>query len=128
VTEPIWITRAAAVALQEMLLSSFGGVPGMRDEAALQAALARPPKRFHAGQSSIFGLAASYSRSLMKDRPFVDGNKRLGFTASVVFLELNGYQFRAPEADAALRTLAFAAAAMDEADYAAWLEAHSRKP
>jgi len=126
-SEPVWISRATLFALQEMLLSSFGGVPGVRDDAALQAALSRAEKRFHAGPTSLFGLAASYGLSLMKDRPFVDGNKRTGFTTAVVFIELNGYQFQATEADAALRTLAFAAAAMDESDYAAWLEANSRK-
>lgn len=126
-SEPVWVSRATVFALQEMLLSSFGGVPGVRDDAAVQAALSRPVKRFQAGHLSLFGLAASYSLSLMKDRPFFDGNKRTGFTTSVVFIELNGYRFRATEADAALRTLAFAAAAMDESDYASWLEANSRK-
>src|SRR5262245_33719367 len=110
-----------------MLLSMFGGAAGIRDDDALHVALGKPVKRFQSGQTSLFNLAANYGQSLMKERPFLDGNKRLGFAACVVFLELNGYRFRAPEADAALRTLAFAAAAMDESDYAAWLESHARK-
>ena len=126
-TEPVWITRATILALQEQLLATFGGSPGLRDEAALQSALARPEERFTVGASSLFGLAASYGLGMMKQRPFTTGNKRLGFATAIVFLELNGYHFRAAEADAALRTLAAAAGAMDETDYAVWLEANARK-
>jgi len=63
----------------------------------------------------------------VKNHPFIDGNKRTGFVASVVFLELNGYEFQASEADAAVRTLALAAGEMSEAAYAAWLRANSRR-
>jgi death-on-curing protein len=125
--EPVWITRATILALQEQLLSTFGGVPGLRDETALKTALTRPEERYTTGESSTFGLAATYGLGLMKQRPFAAGNKRLGFTAAIAFLELNGYRFRAAEADAALRTLAAAAGAMDEDDYAVWLEANARK-
>ena len=126
-SEPVWITRATVLALQEQLLSTFGGAPGLRDDTALKAALTRPEERYTTGESSMFGLAATYGLGFMKQRPFATGNKRLGFTIAIAFLELNGYHFRAAEADAALRTLAAAAGAMDGADYAAWLEAHARR-
>jgi death-on-curing protein len=127
VIQPTWLARGTILALHEQLLATFGGAPGIRDEAALRSALSRPEQRFAGGESSPFGLAAGYGLGMMSHHPFVTGNKRLGFVSAILFLEMNGHRFRAAEADAALRTLAFAAAAMSEADYAAWLEAHIRK-
>jgi len=57
----------------------------------------------------------------------VDGNKRMGFTVAIMFLELNGYRFNATEADATVRTLALAASDIREAEYAAWLKANCRR-
>lgn len=124
---PVWIYPETILALQEQLLAAFGGAPGVRDEQSLRAALRKPGERFAADQTSVFALAACYCHHLINERPFLSGNKRLGFTAAALFLELNGYKLRASEADAAIRTLAFAARAMDESDYAGWLEANSRK-
>jgi death-on-curing protein len=64
---------------------------------------------------------------LVRNHPFLDGNKRVTFATAVLFLELNGRSFTAPEAEATLKTLALAAREVDEADYAAWLRVHSRK-
>ena len=62
----------------------------------------------------------------MKNHPFVDGNKRTGFTIAVMFLELNGRVFRASEVDATIQTLALAAGELGESGYAAWLEANCK--
>ena len=123
---PVWISRETIVALQEQLLASFGGAAGLRDKDALRSALAAPEQRFAADRPSVCALAASYCHSLIIEHPFEDGNLRLAFTTAALFLELNGYRLRAPEADAAIRTLAFAAGAIDEADYAGWLQANAR--
>jgi death-on-curing protein len=64
---------------------------------------------------------------LVRNHPFLDGNKRVAFVTAVLFLELNGKRFIAPESEAALKTLALAARELDEADYAVWLQVHSRK-
>jgi death-on-curing protein len=93
----------------------------------LESALARPENRFAYGKPTIFDLAAAYAFGLVKNHAFVDGNKRIGFAAAVVFLEANGYMFEAAEADAVLRTLALAASEMSESDYADWLKANSRR-
>jgi death-on-curing protein len=63
----------------------------------------------------------------VKNHPFLDGNKRIGFVTGALFLALNGYQLIATEADAAIRTLALAAGEMTEKAYAAWLEANSQR-
>lgn len=62
----------------------------------------------------------------MKNHPFVDGNKRIGFATAVLFLELYGARFEASEVDAVVQTLALAAGELDEAGYAAWMQANSR--
>jgi death-on-curing protein len=62
---------------------------------------------------------------LLRNHPFLDGNKRIAFTAAITFLELNGRHFAAFEADATLKSLALAARELDEAGYAVWLKEHS---
>jgi death-on-curing protein len=64
---------------------------------------------------------------VVKNHPFIDGNKRTGFMLGAGFLERNGYEFRASEAEAAVRALALAAGEMSEADFAIWLKANSRR-
>ena len=125
--KPVWVLRDTALALQEELLGQFGGMAGLREEHLLDSALARPQHRLAYDTPTLFDLAASYAFGLVKDHPFVDGNKRLGFTMAVLFLELNGYSLHAAEADAAVRTLALAAGEMSEAAYAEWFRANSKR-
>ncbi len=124
--EPEWIRREVVFGLHELSLSQHGGSGGLRDEGLLDSALGRPLHLFAYGHPSIFDLAACYAFGLVKNHPFIDGNKRTGFVAAVLMLEINGYEFTANEADAALRTLALAAGEMTESAYAAWLEANSK--
>jgi death-on-curing protein len=126
--EPHWLLRETVLALQERLLAEFGGLGGLRDAGLLDSALHRPRQLFSFGKPSLFDLAAAYAFGLIQNHPFADGNKRIGFTSAVVFLEVNGYEFRASEADAALRTLALAASELKQSDYAKWLKANSSKP
>ena len=123
--KPVWVLRETVLAVQEELLSQFGGAAGVRDEHLLESALAHPQHLLAYGKPSIFDLAASYGFGLVKNHPFVDGNKRIGFTVAVLFLEINGYRFQAAEADAVVHTLALAAGELTEAAYAKWLKANS---
>jgi death on curing protein len=127
VKRPVWIYRETVLTLHEQLLAAFGGSAGIRDVGLLDSALARPENLLAYGKPDIFELAASHGFGLVKNHPFVDGNKRIGFAVAVLFLELNGCRFDAGEADATVRTLALAAGDMQEADYAAWLKANTRK-
>jgi death-on-curing protein len=127
VKEPVWVLRETVLATQEELLAQFGGSAGIREEHLLDSALARPQHLFAYGKPNLFDLAASYGFGLVKNHPFVDGNKRIGFTIAVLFLELNGYRFHAAEADAVVRTLALAASEMSEAAYAEWLKTNSKR-
>jgi death-on-curing protein len=125
--EPQWLLRETVLALQERLLAEFGGLGGIRDAGLLDSALARPQQLFAYGQPTLFDLAAAYAFGLIRNHPFADGNKRIGFTAAILFLKLNGRHFTAPEAEAALKSLALASRELDEASYAAWLRERSRK-
>jgi death-on-curing protein len=122
---PKWVLREVVLMSHEQALAQFGGSAGLRGQGLLDSALARPQNLFAYGKPTIFDLAAAYAFGLVKTHPFIDGNKRVGFIAAVLFLELNGYRFGAAEADATVRTLAVAAGAMGEHQYAAWLQSNS---
>jgi death-on-curing protein len=127
VIEPLWLDERDALVLHERLLALHGGAAGLRDAGLLESALARPRQlHAYADAPDAIDLAAAYTAGLVRNHPFIDGNKRTGFVVGVLFLELNGYTFTASEADAAQAVLALAAGALDEAGYAAFLRANSR--
>jgi len=121
-SEPVWLDREILLAIQDELLARFGGLAGMREDGLLGSALDRPLPLCHYGNPTVFEMAAAYAHGIVKNHPFLDGNKRAGFMAAYTFLGLNGYQLTAPEEDAVLQTLALAAGESGAADYAAWLE------
>ena len=123
--QPVWVRRDVIIAYHELLLAAHGGASGIRDACRLDSALARPENLFSYDDPTMYKLAASYAFGLMKNHPFVNGNKRIGFATSVLFLELNSLRFRATEVEAVLKTLALAAGGLSEEGYAAWLEANS---
>ena len=124
--EPVWVLREVVLLAHEQSLAQFGGSSGIRDEGLLDSALGKPRNLFAYGKPNLFELAASYAFGIVKNHPFIDGNKRAGFLVAVVFLESNGYRFYATEVDAALRTLALAAGELTETAYAQWLMANSK--
>jgi len=121
VTEPIWIARAEILAIHDLQLSEHGGAAGLRDVGLLESALARPQQIFAYGDPDIFSLAAAYTAGVVRNHPFVDGNKRTGFVTGVLFLELNGTQFTAAEPDATQAMFALAAGQLSEENFTAWL-------
>jgi death-on-curing protein len=123
---PVWLLRETVLAMHDLLIAEFGGAAGIRDEALLDSALARPRNLFAYEQSRVFDLAASLAFGLIRNHPFLDGNKRVAFTSAVTFLRLNGWRVDATEVDATVRTLALAAGDMTQADYAGWLKVNSR--
>jgi death-on-curing protein len=110
-----------------MMLSHYGGVAGLRDESLLESALARPRQLFHHGKPNMPDLAAAYSFGIVKNHPFLDGNKRTGFVMGAGFLERNGHEFHGSETEAVLHTLALAAGEMTEPAYAKWLDTNSKR-
>lgn len=117
-----WLLEGVVIAMHGELVAEYGGISGMRDADLLSSALARPQNQVAYGEPSVFDLAAAYAFGIIQNHPFIDGNKRTGFLASYVFLDLNGWELIAPEADAVTAVLALAAGTMDEAGFSDWLE------
>ena len=127
--DPIWIDERDALALHDRLLALDGGAPGLRDPGLLQSALARA-RQLHAygGNPNLMDMAAAYTAGIVRNHPFIDGNKRTGFLIGVLFLELNGFHFIATEESAAQVILSLAAGSLDEPSLAAWLRANVKGP
>ncbi|MEM9939725.1 MAG: type II toxin-antitoxin system death-on-curing family toxin [Pseudomonadota bacterium] len=119
---PVWLRKEAIIILHDESLADHGGLPGFRDKNLLDSALARPENLFHYGEPELADLAAEYAFGIVRNHPFLDGNKRAGFLSAATFLLINGQMLRASEADATNMTLALAASDIDAEAYAAWLK------
>jgi death on curing protein len=84
----IYLTVAEVVEMQAQLIEEFGGLHGLRDSGLLEFAVARPQNGYYAG---IIEEAAALMESLANNHAFHDGNKRISFSATDVFLRVNGY-------------------------------------
>jgi len=121
VTEPVWLLRSVVEAVHDAQLAEHGGLSGLRDPGLLESALARPRNSYSYGETDIRTLAASYAFGIVRNHPFADGNKRMAFLATYVFLRLNGWRMTATEAEATTIILSLATGQMSESDFATWL-------
>jgi death-on-curing protein len=124
VKKPVWLDQRALVLLHAESLAEHGGLWGMRGQAALQSALARP-RNIHAYErgADAARLAAAYGFGIVRGHPFSHGNKRAGFLAVGLFLELNGFDLEVDEADAVKTILDLAAGDLSEKALAEWIRA-----
>ena len=123
-TEPRWLPRLVIDAIHHDMITTHGGLPGLRDEQLLESALARPKQILAYNENAdIVVLAAAYAYGLARNHPFNDGNKRVAFMAMAVFAELNGLEFDAPEAEAVDVMLSLAAGGLEEEQLVEWLRA-----
>ncbi len=119
---PLWLAPETVIDIHGELIAQFGGRPGLRDRGALEAALDRPRNKHAYGESRLADLAAAYAFGLTRGHAFVDGNKRIGFAAMLVFLGLNGRVLHAPEPDATALMYALAEGEVGEEQAARWIE------
>ena len=109
-------------------LREHGGLAGLRDENALESALARPRQRWaHEPTSDLEALAAAYGFGICRNHPYRDGNKRVAFIVMAVFLELNGTRFAADEHEVVTLMMELADGRLPEGDLAGWLRAHTAR-
>lgn len=120
-----WLERRDVEAFHATQIAEFGGLAGLRDAGALESALARPRNLVAYGKPSVHELAAAYAFGIARNHPFVDGNKRTAFVASVVFLETNGWSFRASEEDVVVTFLGLAAGGLTQDRLAKWFVANT---
>jgi death-on-curing protein len=117
-----WLEEAETLIIHDRLLSLHGGASGVRDIGPLQSALARPKQHSnYADDVNVIFLAALYTTAIIRNHPFVDGNKRTGFVLGILFLELNGCRFFAPEDLSAQAVLSLTEGKSDEVAYAQFL-------
>jgi death-on-curing protein len=116
-----WLDRRLLELLHDESLAMHGGAVGIRDEALLESALARPKNLAAYGDPDLADLATAYALGLAKNHPFVDGNKRAAFLAVGLFLGLNRHRLTATQAEATLALVGLASGEIDEATFAAWL-------
>jgi len=123
--EPRWITRIVVNAIHNDQLREHGGLPGVRDENVLESALARPRQKWtYEPGADLPSLAAAYAFGFVKNHPYRDGNRRIGFLALVTFLGVNGVEFDAPEADVVAIVVSLADGTTSESGLAEWIRGH----
>ena len=123
--QPVWLSKVALLLIHRQQMDLFGGPSGVRDEGLLDSALARPVNLLTYKAPSLVEMAAAYAFGIVKNHPFLDGNKRTGFLAAVTFLERNGIRIQADQGQVIASILALAAGMIDEKGFAAWLADHT---
>ena len=123
--EPGWLSRLVVDAIHADQIHQHGGRSGVRDETALESALARPQQKWaYDEEPDIAVLAAAYAFGLARNHPYRDGNKRIGFLALVTFLGINGHNFDATDEDIVSTMLALADGSLSEPALARWIRGH----
>jgi death-on-curing protein len=124
---PIFLTLDEVLALHADQIERYGGSPGLRDLALLESALGAPRATF--GRQLLHGsaaeIAAAYLFHLVRNHPFVDGNKRAGLAAALAFLGLNGLWLEADPDGLAELVLRVARGEASKAEVAEFIRAHA---
>ena len=121
-----WLSKTVVLAMHERLLADHGGSPGLRDPGLLDSALARARQLYAYGKPDTCDLAAAYAAGIIRNHPFVDGNKRTGFMSAYLFMAENGLQLTVPEVEVVQIVTLLAASEIDEAAFAPWLREHGK--
>jgi death on curing protein len=127
------IQSIAFLGLDEILeihrdqIQRYGGLRGVRDLGLLLSAVSMPSAMFGGSyvHQNLLEMAAAYLFHIIKNHPFYDGNKRTGVVAAIVFMELNGLELKANEADFERLVMQVAEGAADKAEVAAFFQANS---
>lgn len=124
-SEPVWLDRRVLELLHGESVAEHGGGDGLRDKGLFESALARPQNLYaYENVTDMARLAACYGYGLAKNHAFVDGNKRIAFIATGLFLRLNGFRLIADQVQATLTVLSVASGAFTESEFADWIRAH----
>jgi death-on-curing protein len=110
------------LAIHARAIEEFGGLYGVRDAGALEAALTATENRAYYEQASLPTCAATYAYHLTQAHAFLDGNKRIAAAVAEIFLELNGAALRTTDDDIVAMFLAIAAGQVSRQDIEQWFE------
>jgi death on curing protein len=122
----VWIEKKFALAIHDRQLAEHGGISGVREEALLDSALARPQQLFAYGDPppDLAALAASLAFGLARNHPFLDGNKRTAHVCYRTFLALNDANLVASDEEKYVAMVGLAEGSLSETDFADWLRKH----
>jgi len=126
VTEPRWISLNVVLATHLAQLAEHGGLDGVRDRGLLESALARPLQHAAYERCDLADLAATYALGLLRNHPFLDGNKRTALVTMETFLAINGIALGAGDTECVLTIEAAAAGEIDDHALAAWIRTYMR--
>ena len=126
---PVFLTFAEAIEINQYQIGHFGGDPGIRDVDLLRSALAMPSATFDGRflHADLAEMAAAYLFHITEDHPFVDGNKRTGTMAAIIFLDLNGCDFDASDTELTETVMLTASGKMTKAELASFFRKHLRR-
>ncbi len=119
-----FLSRLSVEAMHAEQLHRHGGAQGLRDENALESALARAENKSHYGDPDIAELAGAYMFGLARNHPFVDGNKRAALASALAFLVVNGYMPTADHGTLYSFVMSVASGEIDETGAAAFFRDH----
>ena len=125
--EPLFLTFAEIIEIHDYQISHFGGSDGLRSAEMLKSAIGMPSSTFSSEylHPTIPEMAAAYLYHLVENHPFLDGNKRVGAMASLVFLDLNGYEFDATDEEFTDLVMRVASGKMLKSEVAQFFQHHS---
>lgn len=123
-----WIHREVALAIHEAQIREHGGSLGLRDLGLLESALERPRNAddFSSARPGVPELSALYAIAIIRNHPFVDGNKRVALVLMELFLSLNAYELVASDAECLEAVVSLAARVLTDAEFTAWVKDHAR--
>jgi len=122
----VWIDPEVLLAAHEEQLHEHGGAPGIRDRGLFESALARPRNQAAYGEPDAAELAAAYAFGIARNHAFVDGNKRTALVALEFFLDLNGRELVADDAQCVLVILSVASGAFSVRELVDWVRRNMR--
>jgi death-on-curing protein len=125
VTAPNWVDLEVVLAIHDEQLAEHGGQVGVRDRGLLESAMGRPMNQFAYGEHSLARLAARYAFGISRNHPFLDGNKRTSLVVAELFLDLNGLELVASDAESVATFLQLAAGDLTEDALAEWISERS---
>jgi death-on-curing protein len=126
VLEPTWLDLDIVLEIHRRDLGRHGGAAGLRDLGLLESAMARPQWLYEFNkEADLHDFAAAYAFGIVRNHPFIDGNKRLGYVAACTFLRFNGWHVAVRQGEAVRTVLELADGNLTEDELAVWLRQNS---
>lgn len=124
-----YLTTLQVIAIHDQLIKRFGGSQGIRDLSLIKSAVGRPQASFGGEDmyKTVFDKAGSLFHSILKNHPFVDGNKRTAYSSAALFLKINGYKLTNVHNEAVEFSVRVETEDLTVSEISSWLKKNSEK-